>query len=100
MLYSRLGFAERSHLFEYSILVVFLHKALKERAIQDKNISKPALYAFLIAFLRGVLDKLIQLFLPSRVFDPIDILFNGFAAFMSITASMVILWVQKLFSKD
>jgi VanZ family protein len=100
MLYSRLGFAERSHLFEYSVLAIFIHKALIEREIQGKKKSKPALFAFLTAFAIGVLDEFIQLFLPSRVFDPIDILFNGFVAFMAIGASMAILWVRKKISKE
>jgi len=100
MLYSRLGYAERSHLFEYSVLVIFIHKALIERAIQGKKIPKPALVAFLTAFAIGALDEFVQLFLPSRVFDPIDILFNGFAAFMAIGASMLILWVRKMISKE
>lgn len=100
MLYSRLGFAERSHLFEYSVLVIFIHKALIERAIQSKKIPNPALIAFLTAFAIGVLDEFIQLFLPNRVFDPIDILFNGFAAFMAIAASKVILWIRKMISKE
>lgn len=99
MLYSRLGFAERSHLFEYSVLVIFIHKALIERALQGKKIPYPALVAFLTAFAIGVLDEFIQLFLPSRVFDPIDILFNGFAAFMAIGASLAIRWVRKKISK-
>ena len=85
--------------FEYSVLVIFIHKALIERAIQGKKIPKPALVAFLTAFAIGVLDEFTQLFLPSRVFDPIDILFNGFVAFMAIGASMVILWVRKKISK-
>jgi hypothetical protein len=100
MLYSRLGFAERSHLFEYSVLVIFIHKALIERTIQGKNIPNPAIAAFLVAFVIGILDEFIQLFLPSRVFDPIDILFNGFAAFMAIGASMVIMWVRKKISNE
>jgi len=100
MLYARLGFAERSHLIEYSVLAIFIHKALIERVKQGKKNPKPALVAFLSAFAIGVLDEFIQLFLPSRVFDPIDILFNGFAAFMAIGASMVILWARKKIIKD
>jgi len=95
MLYARLGFAERSHLFEYSILAIFIHKALIERVAQGKNITEPALFAFLTAFGIGVLDEFIQLFLPGRVFDPIDILFNGLVAFMAIVSSSVIRWVRK-----
>lgn len=50
MLYARLGFAERSHLFEYSILAIFIHKALNERVIQGKKIPYPALFAFFTAY--------------------------------------------------
>ena len=99
-LYSRLSFAERGHLFEYSILAIFIHKALIERTIQGIKIRYPALSALLIAFAIGVLDEFIQLFIPSRVFDPLDILFNGFVAFMAIGGSSVIRWVQKTISKD
>lgn len=95
MLYSRLGFAERSHLFEYSVLAIFIHKALIERARPGKRVLIPGLLAFLTAFAIGVLDEFIQLFLPGRVFDPIDILFNGFAAFMAIGSSMIIMWFRK-----
>lgn len=100
LLYSRLGFAERGHLFEYSVLAIFIHKALIERAIQGKKNSNPALFAFIIAFAIGVLDEFIQLFIPSRVFDPIDILFNGFVAFMAIGGSSAIRWVKKITSRD
>ncbi len=100
MLYLRLGFAERSHLFEYSVLAIFIHKALIERALQGKKIANPGLLAFLAAFAIGALDEFIQLFLPSRVFYIIDILFNGFAAFMAIGASSAIRWVRKNISND
>lgn len=99
-LYSRLGFAERAHLFEYSILAIFIHKALIERAIHKEKITKPALLAFLATFAIGALDEFVQLFLPDRVFDPIDILFNGFVAFMAIGVSSAIRWVRKKISQD
>ena len=43
LLYARLGTAERTHLFEYSVLAIFIHKALVERTIQGKNIPRPSL---------------------------------------------------------
>ena len=100
MMYSRLGFAERSHLFEYSILAIFIHKLIIERKRNGKKIPRSALIAFLSTFVIGVLDESMQLFIPNRIFDPIDILFNGFAAFMAIGTSMVILWGQKIISKQ
>jgi len=98
LLYSRLSFAERGHLFEYSVLTIFIHKALMERAFQGRKITRPALSAFLIAFGIGVLDEFIQIFIPSRVFDIIDILFNGFVAFAAIATSSAIRWVRKIIS--
>ena len=54
-----------------------------------------------MAFIIGAIDEFFQLFLPDRVFDVIDILFNGFAAFRAIAVSSVIRWVRKIMiSKD
>ena len=90
----RLGAPERSHLMEYSVLAIFIHKALVERATQRKRIMKPALIALVIAFLIGVLDESIQLILPNRVFDPQDILFNGIAVTMAIATRLLLHWVR------
>ena len=99
LLFLRLGHAERTHLMEYSILAIFIHKALIERN-QGKKIAITGLFAFLITFTIGFLDELIQLFLPSRVFDSIDILFNTLAAFMTITASLLIHWIRVKIGKN
>jgi hypothetical protein len=42
-----------------------------------------------------VLDECIQIFLPDRVFDTDDILFNGFAGLMAIGSSLVLQWIRK-----
>ena len=75
---------ERSHLIEYSVVAGLLHEALTERASQGRRVPLPALLAFLAAALIGVLDEGIQAFLPSRVFDPQDMLFNVLAAAMAV----------------
>ena len=95
MLFLRLGISERSHLMEYSVLAIFIHKALLERKTYFNSILIPALVAFLLTFLIGLIDEGIQLFLPSRVFDPIDILFNTLAAFFAIGASMLLYFAKK-----
>ena len=42
----------------------------------------------------GALDEGIQLFLPARVFDPTDILFNALAAGMAVGASLALRWAR------
>jgi hypothetical protein len=91
----RLGMPERSHLMEYSVLAIFVHKAILERKVQGKPIRTPALVAFLITFSIGVLDECIQILLPDRYFDPEDIIFNGMAAFMAIGSNVILNWVRK-----
>jgi len=86
---------ERSHLIEYSVLAIFIHEALKERLRNGKYVWKPALFSIIIASIIGLLDELIQLFIPARVFDPIDIFFNTLAAFLAISSSTAISWARK-----
>jgi hypothetical protein len=52
------------------------------------------------ASLIGCLDEGIQAFLPSRVFDPIDIGVNTLAALMTILASVVIIRVRTWSSRE
>jgi len=91
----RLGMPERSHLMEYSVLAIFVHKAILERKNQGKHIPMPALMALVITFAIGVMDECIQILLPDRYFDSEDIVFNGMAAAMAIGSSVIIYWVRK-----
>lgn len=100
MLFLRLGLAERSHLIEYSVLAIFIHRALIERRSQGKLIAWPALLALVSAFIIGVLDEGIQFFLPNRVFDPVDIFFNGMAATLAIGFTVGLDWVRKRLNRD
>ncbi len=95
MLIFRLGAPERSHLIEYSVLAIFIHMALVERAIRKKLILKPGLLALIISFLIGVLDEVLQILIPNRVFDLEDILFNGLAVSMAITSGALLTWIRK-----
>ena len=90
---------ERSHLIEYSVLAVFIHEALKERTGNGTKVWRPALLAILITTAIGLLDEAIQLVVPDRVFDPIDMLFNTLAAVLAITASSMISWTRKKVSE-
>lgn len=95
----RLGAPERSHLMEYSVLAIFIHKALKERLSSKEYLMQPALFAFIATSFVGLLDECIQIFLPDRVFDFEDIQFNTLAAFMAIGGSFIIQWARKKFRK-
>ncbi|NNF00591.1 MAG: VanZ family protein [Pyrinomonadaceae bacterium] len=86
---------ERSHLVEYGVVAIFIFEALSERAANGRRVPFPALLAILAATIFGVLDELIQLFLPSRVFDPIDMFFNFGAAAMAVSASVAIKWARR-----
>ncbi len=86
---------ERSHLVEYGIVAVFVHEALLERASQGRRVPVPSLLAIGIASLVGAVDQGIQWFLPSRVMDPVDILFNVLAAVMAVGASVALRWARR-----
>jgi hypothetical protein len=95
MVFARMGIPERTHLFEYGVVAVFIFEALTERASQDRRVPQPALVAVLATALVGVLDECIQAFLPSRVFDLVDILFNVLAGTMAVGASVVLAWARR-----
>ena len=86
---------ERTHLVEYTIVALIIHEALMERANQGRHVPVPPLLAILATAPLGVLDEFIQSLLPSRVFDPIDILFNALAGVMAVMASLALAWVRR-----
>lgn len=94
MLFLRLGLAERSHLIEYSVLTVFIHRALLERYREKYKGFRIALMTLVVSFLIGVLDECVQVFIPRRVFDMADFLFNGLAAVMAVGASLLWQWIR------
>lgn len=96
----RLGAPERSHLIEYSVLAIFIHKALGERWAESASIWRTALMAWLFTFLIGVVDEGLQYWLPDRVFDTEDIVFNGIAATMAIGGSLIVNWARRRFGRE
>ena len=96
----RLGAPERSHIMEYSVLAIFIHKAFIERFSHKNQVLMPALLALVITVMIGTCDEGLQLYLPNRVFDPNDIIFNSFAAFMAIGGSLLLQWAKQRFRKN
>ena len=94
-LFFRMSIPERSHLIEYSVVAVLMYEALVERRNRGGSVPVPALVAVLATSLVGALDEFIQLFLPSRVFDPVDILFNFLAAVMAVVGVVVLGWARQ-----
>ena len=86
---------ERSHLIEYGVVGVFIYEALAERASQGRRVPALPLLAVLATAALGLLDECIQAFLPSRVFDPLDILFNLLAGAMAVGASVALAWARR-----
>lgn len=87
--------AERSHLFEYGLLAVFVYQALRERQRNGRLSRSPVLLAILTVAALGWIDEGIQYFLPGRVYDFDDILFNTLAAFVGSVGSWVMGWERK-----
>ena len=90
---------ERSHLIEYGVVAIFVYEALLERA-RHRPLRLPGLLAVSIASLVGVADEGVQFLLPTRVFDPVDILFNVLAATMAVTASASMRWARRKVSES
>ena len=87
--------AERTHVIEYGVVAVFIYEAFMERKNQGFQVPLPAIQAIVLTSVIGLLDELIQAILPSRVFDPRDILFNVLASIMAVGASVVLSWVRR-----
>ena len=85
---------ERSHLVEYGVVALVLLEALTERANHGRRVVMPAVVAIVATALIGAIDECIQWFLPSRVFDPVDMLFNALAAVMAVLASRALAWAR------
>ena len=97
MAFIRMGFspAERTHLFEYGIVAILVHQALLVRARHGRSVPFPALLAVVLTAFLGLIDELLQFFIPDRVYDPRDVVFNAFAAFMAVTSGNALRWARK-----
>lgn len=89
MIRSGLSPEERTHLFEYGIVALLAYEAMVERRRAGRAITHPWPTALLLASVLGAVDEGIQMLIPSRTFDPRDILFNTIAAVMALTSVAV-----------
>jgi hypothetical protein len=95
MLFLRLGLAERSHLIEYSILAIIIHKALITRKENLKLKQSAAVLGVVLTLLISILDEALQLFIPSRVFDYYDIIFNAIVIITAIGFYSLVQWIKE-----
>ena len=86
----RLGLAERSHLIEYSILAILIHEALLEGQKKGEALWRAPLIAIGLTSTLGVIDELLQLWIPNRFFDLNDIFFNCFAAIFAVGSKVIV----------
>ena len=87
--------AERSHLIEYSVVAALIFSALWERKNNGEFVPMLPLLAIGTSTFVGIVDELIQLFLPNRVFDPVDILFNFLASVMAVIGMVFVTWIAQ-----
>lgn len=104
MTFARMGIPEeRTHLFEYSVVGLFIFEALTERHNNGRRVPIPAVLAVVMTALLGLVDEGIQWVLPTRYFDWIDVGFNALAGVMAVGGSMALNWAgrwgPRLFSR-
>ena len=86
MAFARTTFAERSHLIEYGVVASCMYAALTERSNGGRPAPMPAVIAVSATALVGAVDEGVQKLIPSRIFDPLDILFNTLAGMTAVSA--------------
>lgn len=91
LLFTRMAtIEERSHVIEYGVVALLIYEALDERARQGRRVPLAPLVAIASASLVGVVDETLQLWIPTRTFDPVDMLFNTSAAVMAVVGRVAL----------
>lgn len=99
LMFTRLTSAvERSHLIEYGVVALLIYAALGER--EDIRTRWRVSLSIVAAGVIGLVDETIQFFLPNRVFDPVDVIFNTLAAAMAVSAASVLAVFRRRRSMD
>lgn len=96
MAFVRLGMAERTHLFEYSLVAVLIYQALSERRRNGASVPSPWVLTVFGTALIGWMDEGIQALIPNRHYDWVDVGFNALAAVVAGTASVAVDWARRV----
>lgn len=81
---------ERTHLFEYGVVAVLVHRALAERIRQGRRVPAPAVITVVAIAVLGLLDECIQSVLPGRRYDIRDVGFNALAGVLAIGGKLAL----------
>ena len=74
-----------AHLVEFAILGIFSFRVVNLRHDSHQSAKK----AFLLSFFYGIFDEIHQLFVPTRSFKIMDIVFDGLGALIGIWVIIV-----------
>ncbi len=85
---------ERTHLIEYGVVALLILEALRERRRSGRAVPSAPWLAIGAASAIGLVDEAIQLMLPNRVFDVVDVVFNIIAATLAVGASTALAWAR------
>ena len=88
---------ERMHLIIYGIVALLIYAALLERSTSGRKVFASPLVVVVVTTVLGLIDECLQLALPDRVFDVRDILYDGLAAALAVTANASLRWARGLF---
>lgn len=90
---------ERTHIMEFGVVAILILEALRERKSNGKTVFNPPIIAFIATCLIGIVDECLQWFIPNRVFDVEDMLFNATAAFMAVASSVILRFARQRFTR-
>ena len=85
---------ERIHVIMYGVVALLIYSALLERASHDRRVPFHAILVIAAIAVIGSIDELIQLTLPNRVFDLVDILYNILASVMAVSLNASLRWAR------
>ncbi len=85
---------ERTHLIEYGVLAAFIYDAFFERIRNGSPVPVPAILTIGITVFLGLVDEIIQIFIPNRVFDIRDVGFNAFSGGMVVLFNVILRQLQ------